>query len=98
MAGQPGPSATRTLPVAQVLFVTAGLAEFQSDYDAAVRNAEAAHAIFLELGDRSGIAETTHRLGSIAFFSGRYADARRLQEEPRRLQRALGGRAAGGPG
>lgn len=78
---------------ARALLGAAGLAFGQADCAAATPLAEQALALWRQLGDRWGIANTLNLLGAIARARGAYDEAVPRFEEAARLFDALGDRA-----
>jgi predicted ATPase/DNA-binding SARP family transcriptional activator len=83
-------AAARTGARAQALYTVGLLAWRQSDLEAARAFQEESLAIYRELGDRHGIANSLGGLGLVVRGQGDYATACRLFEEALAINRALG--------
>lgn len=80
----------RTGPRAQALRGAGRLALRQNDYPAATAAFTEALAIFRELGDRYGIAQTLGWFGVVPHHLGRYDEAQAMLEESLAISREIG--------
>jgi predicted ATPase/class 3 adenylate cyclase/DNA-binding CsgD family transcriptional regulator len=74
----------------RVLQATSDIARRQGDYDRAKVLAQQSLALSQELGDTRGVADSLYQLGSIAWITGKAAEALKLHEEQVRLMRQVG--------
>jgi non-specific serine/threonine protein kinase len=77
---------------AKALNGAAILAANQGDYAKQSEILEESLALYLELGDKRGIAQSINNLGSIAYFQGDYEQAAKLYTESLNLRRELNDR------
>jgi predicted ATPase/class 3 adenylate cyclase/transcriptional regulator with XRE-family HTH domain len=94
-AGQPRGKASKAgkvgkLARAKALSVAGSLAQNQSDYASARAMYEESLAIFRELGDKKGIAQSLDGLGIIAYDQGDHVSGRSQMEESLAIRRELG--------
>ena len=75
---------------ARVLRATACLAVCQSDHDRAEMLAQQSLALYGELGDRGGIADSLNELKNIADQKSKFTQVRSLAEEILKLRRQVG--------
>jgi predicted ATPase/Tfp pilus assembly protein PilF len=75
---------------AKALNGAAILAANQGDYAKQSEILEESLALYRELGDKRGIAQSINNLGSIAYFQGDYEQAAKLYTESLNLRRELG--------
>lgn len=91
LLSQPGATA-HTLARAKALDSAGRLVRTQADYALARPLFEEGLAIYRELGDRWGVANSLRDLGFLAFYQADYASARPLLEEGLAIRRELGDR------